>query len=535
MYNDKWVFFSNLPGKPALTGEEVKYWLKILNKVLKVGVEFEFNLQDAKGFCKGASESCPCVNMNDQHDCWKVCLNAADCKVIFGENFKIKCFQHLCSGFKSACATCKNFKVNCVDCKYMYDPSNDPDNIRRYLRDCLEPSKSYGNLSSTGVHSVVCDGSLLGEGSEGKGAEIITVGRRIDYWEFFNMLDNIIKTSIKKGAYVNERCSTHVHILTSYYDAQENNSKYRELNELERPLPQIVMANFHQLCRRYQNALTWMSMGLDKPNRLTRWEKYRVSVLDTSPVSLSMSEIINRLSEISNKPGGKYAWVNYMYSKFNKNRDVNRFHVEMRVLDGMMSASVVTAMCCLFHAMIIKAVEISKYGLLELGSKEWFDQTKEIKSVLLNNTSAFNDTNRFSDTKFLNEDYQHILKVESLDLLNQVKHILMRTGPAFDVLEKLIQRPVAYLRCDGLSWEDIEEHFAIYRAPETILEQKIDEIIDFRTISGCENELTWLTRVSGLLEKEGIATAEQVLNSIDNQKKNGVCIWSDNLGTLLKV
>ncbi len=535
MYNDKWIFFNNLPGKPALSNEEVKYWLGSLNKVLKVGVEFEFNLQDAKGFCRGASESCPCVNMNDAHDCWKACLNEAECKVLLGKDFDMQCHKQFCSGFRSACISCKDFKVNCLNCKYMYDPSHDPDSIRQFLRNYLEPSKSYGNLSRTGVHSVVCDGSLLGEGQEGKGVEIITVGRRVDYWEFYNMISDIITSSIQKGAYVNERCSTHIHVLTGYFDAQERDSRFNDVNDLEKPLPQIVMANFHQLCRRYQNALTWMSMGLDQPEQLTRWEKYRVSLLDTSPVSMSMPDIIRRLEEISYKPRGKYGWANYMYSKFNHNNDVTRFHAEMRVLDGMMSASVVTAMCCLYQALLVKAVEISKYGLLELGSKEWFDQTIDIKHRLLNNAPQGWSENRFSNTENLREEHMEILRMESLDLLNQIKHLLMRTGPAFEVLEKLAQKPVAFFRCDGESWESIEEHFAVFRASETILDQKIDEIIDFRTISGCKDEMTWLEKVSGMLEKEGIATIEQVLNNVAIQKRNGLCIWSDNLGTLLKV
>ena len=535
MYNDKWVFFNNLPGKPALTNEEVKYWLKSLNKVLKVGVEFEFNLNDSKGFCKGTSESCPCINMDDAHDCWKKCTNEDMCRDGYKEKFEEVCKKQFCNGFKSACVTCKDFTVNCLNCEYIYDPNHDPESIRAFLRNHLSPSKSYGNISPSGVHSVVTDGSLLGGEGKEKGVEVITVGRRVDYWEFYNMLNNIIKASISKGAYVNERCSTHIHILAGYYEAKENNSRFSEVSELEKPLPQVVMSNFHQLCRRYQNALTWMSMGLDNLDKLTRWEKYRVSVLDTSPVSNSMGDVVRRLEEISGKARGKYAWVNYMYSKFNNNFDVNRFHVEMRVLDGMMAPSVVTAMCCLFQAMVLKAVEISRYGLLEVGSNEWFNSTKKVKERLMNNMSDWNEENRFSNTRSLNKDTQDILKVESLDLLNQVKHLLMKTGPAFEVLEKLANKPVAYFRVDGDSWAEIEEQFAVYRPEETILEQKIDEIIDFRTLSGCATEVEWLQKISTLLEKDGIASADQVLRSIDLQKRNGFCIWSDNLGTLLKI
>ena len=59
----------------------------------------------------------------------------------------------------------------------------------------------------------VQDGSLLGK----KGAEVITVGRRVDYWEFYKMAKTIIDTAVTKGAYVNERCSTHMHVLAGYY------------------------------------------------------------------------------------------------------------------------------------------------------------------------------------------------------------------------------------------------------------------------------------------------------------------------------
>lgn len=538
MYNDKWKFFDNLPGKEALSSAEVQYWLSILNKVLKTGVEFEFNLKEPKGFCKGGSESCPCIKMTEDNDCWKVCLLQNTCKKKFNtlEEFKLNCHGKFCVSFKSACISCKFSKIDCTKCNYLLDTSSDPESIRQQLKNAFDPSKSYGNLSKSGVHSVVTDGSLLGGEGKEKGVEIITVGRRIDYWEFYNMLSNITKNSINKGAYVNERCSTHIHVLAGYLDAVENNSNFRAVSELEKPMPQIIVANFHQLCRRYQNAITWMSMGLDNPEHLTRWEKYRVSILDTSPVTMSMEDIIHKLEEISFKNRGKYAWVNYMYSKSKgSSAELERFHVEMRVLDGMMSASVVAAMCCLFHALVIKAVEISRYGLLELGSLPWFEQTKDIKSRLLNNAPAGFSENRLSDTMDLLPKHQDILKVESYDLLNQIKHILMRTGPAFEVLEKLAEKPVAFHRCEGKNWEEIEKHFEVFREEETILEQKINEIIDFRIVMRCENDKVWSDKVAALLEKEDIASKNQIPEIISAKIRNGLCIWSSSLGTVLKV
>jgi hypothetical protein len=533
MYNDKWVFFQ-LPDKKAITAEEVTYWVSNLNKILKVGLEFEFNLPTAKGFCKGKSKSCPCSMMNEMHNCWKKCLNEPDCRETFGETFDENCEAQLCSNFKSACFTCELFTVDCVACEYRYDPNRDPDGIRNYLRDTLAPSQSYGNISASGVHSVVCDGSLLGKGKEGKGAEVVTVGRRMDYWEFFNMIDGIFKESASKGAYMNERCSVHVHMLASYYDVKEGPNPRSTVSELEKPLPQIVLANFHQLCRRYQNAITWMSMGLDDIDHLTRWEKFRVSILNTSPVSKSMKDVIYELENLSGKPGGKYAWVNYMFSKFDPNSNLTRFHVEMRAMDGIMSASAVTALACLNYALIIKAIEISKYGLLEVGPKDWMEQAKELKNIIMNNTSSY-DSDRLSNTSLLTDKYKQILRVESMDLINQVKHILFKLGPAYDVLEKLAEKPIAFHRCEGDTWESIENKLAVYRPVETIIDQKLFEFIDFRTFTGCTNEEDWISKVCTILENEGIATPEQINLSFSALKRNGICIWSDNLGTVLKV
>ncbi len=533
MYNDKWVFF-NLPDKKAISTQEVQYWTDNLNKILKVGLEFEFNLPNAKGFCKGKSKSCPCVKMNDEYTCWKDCLNEDSCREIFKADFDKTCTSQLCSNFKSACFTCNEFIVDCVNCQYRYDPEHDPDGIRKYLRDTLAPSQSYGNICASGVHSVVCDGSLLGKGKEGKGAEVITAGRRMDYWEFYNMISAIFKESSGKGAYMNERCSIHVHILASYYNIKEGLNPQSTVSELEKPLPQVVLANFHQLCRRYQNAITWMSAGLADMEHLTRWEKFRVSILNTSPVSLSMRGVINELEEISGKPGGKYAWVNYMFSQFNKDNDLTRFHVEMRAMDGIMSTSAVTALTCLNYALVIKAIEISKYGLLEVGPQDWMEQTDQIKRALLNNTSSY-DSDRLSDTRYLDEKYMRILRVESMDLLNQVKHILFKIGPAYDVLEKLAEKPTAVLRCEGHSWENIEDKLAVYRPIETILDQKLFELIDFRTFTGCQGEEEWLIKVNSVLEKDNVANKEQLKEAFYSLKRNGVCIWSDGLGTVLKV
>jgi hypothetical protein len=532
----KWIFF-NTPSKQALSSSEVRYWKTNLDRILKAGIEFEFNLPSNKGACKGNITQCPCVKFTKDYDCWQKCANYKECCATYGkEHIANMCAYNTCTNFVSACSNCDEREVNCEQCSFLYDPNADPDNIRQTLRDELSPSHSYGKINSSGVHSITTDGSLLGSGEEGKGVEVITTGRRVDYWEFFKMNKAIIEKSHVGGAYVNERCSIHVHLLASYYDMKMTIGKSNGASELERPVPQIVLANFHQLCRKYQNAITWMSMALTEKEHLTRWEKYRASILNISPVKRTMRQVRSIIEQRTGKSGGKYGWVNYMFMRFDDNIDITRFHLEMRVMDGNMSASAVTALTCLFYSLVIKAVELSRYGLLEVGSVKEADEAQEIKSKLLNNNpDGWHSPHRFSETQHLDEKTMEILTMQSLELLYQTKHILNRLGPAYDVLEQLAYKPIAFRRMEGLSWEAIEKELAVYVPTETIVEKLLFASIDTREFISCKTEEEWTTKVIASLEKEEEGTKELIADILQEGKNNGEFVWSANIGTMLKV
>lgn len=552
---DKWSFY-NLPSRPELSAESVLYWKNTLKKILKLGMEFEFNLPEKKnGSCKGDSNTCPCSNLSMERTCWQKCANEEICtsfeKIINHcknvnvectpgkckacKSFAAKCAGIYCPSFASFCFICSDFAVTCEDCKYKYDPERNPDNIRKLLNDELQPNNTYGQINASGVHSITTDGSLLGK----KGAEIITVGRRVDYWEFYKMANNIITLADKRGAYLNERCSTHMHALASYYGktvpGQEKMSVPIKVNEMERNMPEIILANLHQLVRRYQNAMTWMMMGLDDPNRMTRWEKFRVSVLPISAVMNHMREV---RGEVSNAAGGnKYGWINYNQVDFGADGDVSRFHVEFRAADGIMSPSAIAAIACMYYALIIKSVEISRYGVVEIGDKEWFEQTKTVKDALLNNTKGYQDGDRFSDTRDLHK-YHDILIGESQDLVRQLKAILIEIGPAYEVLEKLAERPCALRRCEGQTWKDIENDLAVIMSKEGRLDIALSEIIVLNQVSECKDVDEWIHSVGQMLREDPAlnidtdnATVEDTIREfIDKNRDDGKLMWSSKIG-----
>lgn len=535
---DKWTFYIH-PSKQAITAEEARYWKHHLAKILKIGLEFEYNLPDKNGTCKGDNNACPCKHMGVL-DCWQQCVRKEDCKY----SSKEKCFGLFCTGFLSACVTCDKFEVECKSCEHRYDPTRNPDSIRDRIRQQLEPSGSYGTVTKYGVHSITTDGSLLGK----KGAEIITVGRRIDYWEFYKMTKEIIDLALQNSAYVNERTSIHAHLLASYYgkvpggnmtDSPKDSGPGipNQISELEKNMPEIILANFHQLCRRYQNAITWMSMGLDDPERMTRWEKFRVSVLGISAIINSMTKVQQEVS--ANAGGNKYGWVNYNYCLFEGDGSIRRLHVEMRAMDCLLTPSAVAAFACLYYAMMIKAVEISRYGIVEVGDEEWMNQALEIKKAMLNNMKGYGDGDRFGDTSRLHKYYE-ILIAQSFDLIAQVKHILMKLGPSYEILEKLAERPCSLRRCDGEDWKQIEADLAVEISAEDLFTSKLREIIDLRFVDQCKDEIEWVKEASAILREDqdlGISSdddtvEERVSEYVNRKREEGEMIWLDRVGTM---
>lgn len=554
---DRWAFY-NMPHRPVLEAGDVAFWRTQLARILKVGFELEFNLPEKKnGTCKGDSSTCPCKYLKPENECWQKCINTDGCHAIERtpdtcqnaavncdgsecvgcEHFTAECTGIYCSNFISFCYVCDKFERDCSGCQYRYDPSRNPEAIRKGLTEKFKPNQTYGVINATGVHSVVQDGSLLGK----KGAEIVTIGRRVDYWEFYKMLKRIIDESVSRGGYVNERCSTHMHLLASYYGkmmSMSGNDKSgvpNRVNEMERDMPEIILANFHQLCRRYQNAMTWMMMGLDEPERMTRWEKFRVSVLEISAVKDMMQNVLKQVS--ANAGGNKYGWVNYNPVEFNGNGQVRRFHVEMRAADGLLSPSALAALGCMQYALAIKAVEISRYGLLEVGDEAWMNQARQVKDAILNNMKGYQDGDRFGDTSNLHQYYE-ILRSEAIDLVQQLKPILIRIGPAYEVLEKLAERPCALRRCDGETWEQIEKDLEVIVNEEGKLDIALSEIITLNQVCECSDMTEWIQTVGQILrndpemeiDPDNAVLEDNIQEYIDNKRDAGELVWSGRIG-----
>lgn len=494
-----WVFVKK-PSRPALTDREVNYWKQQLKKLLKVGVEVEVNLPEQEGSCDQQNFFCKCqavfkakTPMPDTALCYEQCKKWEDgaCAIAKEEG----CAGVYCAAFEQPCSSCNKYDRGCSSCPELYNIRKDPRYIREAIGKALAPTRFVGSHGDHGIYKVCRDGSLLGDG----GIEVATVGRRVQFGPLYEMVSQIMSLCEEHGAYVNERCSIHVHLLASYltsgFDDDDKGKEYikNEVTELERPMPEIILANFHQLIRRYQCALIWLSAAGDSPKRLTRWEKFRKSILPYSAAREGMS-LVTRSVGSASKSKRKYGLMNYEQMRFTDTGQVARLHVEGRYMDGNLSPATVVSHACLLYGLMLKAVELSRYGVLISGNKPYMDLQNEMYTHLCNKDGPW-DGDRHSDTSRL-DPYIPDLKKQSRQLVRLVKNVLAEQAPADEILRKLADKPLAHHLIDGDDWSQIEAHLIPEPPQATELERELTRLVDIGAICECDDSEEWVEAVT---------------------------------------
>lgn len=559
---DHWNFIND-PTKPALTSDdEVMYWKMIIERIAKAGFELEFNLPYKREMCKGTDHSAHCDCLHASKGCALECIHDEKCKtskakdVCINANspvceqecaeclaFQLECPGLNCIDFASKCVVCDDFKVDCGTCPKKYDEKFDVFKARKDMIGELCPTNNWGIHGEEGIAEVTTDGSL--EGGEGleKGVEVTTVGKRVDYRSYYEMLKKIIDLAFSKNAYVNERCSIHVHLLLDYYKKFHKKDKEPRVNtsELEKPVPQIILANFWQLIRKYQNALVWMGMGLDDPRHFTRWEKFRISILEFSPLFKRMCDLKQEVMiHCENVGKSDYALLNLDNVRFDRNgEDVSTFHVEFRHMDMIPCPSIIAAHAILYFGLLMKAVELSRWGLLEIGDDEELKDMKRLKACILNRCpQGWDHDSRLGETKHvkkLAEEY----RVQANRLVGLVKHTLTKFGPQpFEILRKVADKPPCFYREEGKSWQEIEEEFFIPFREEDELDHCVMKLIDTNAVVDCEHIDQWINEAYEFLKNgadDGLPFTKKKFRRIVKTSIRGWNLqWSEALGSVIR-
>ncbi|HEY84336.1 MAG TPA: hypothetical protein G4N96_04375, partial [Chloroflexi bacterium] len=225
--------------------------------------------------------------------------------------------------------------------------------------------------------------------------------------------------------------------------------------------------NLWNLTRRYAPELKLITSGGNKREALCRRRNHNshLEMARHTPGSMSMSRIQKKLKESRPVPEHQN-FLNLEHLGFTEEGAILPFHLEFRFPDPDLSPTSVTAKTFLFLAMLLKAVDLSQYGVIHVGKIVPWRRKIELLNMLSNNDGNL----ATSDTSAVSDDIIEELRQGSYELLDLLAPIFDRLddNPALDVLLSLAETPISLLRCAGYDWDEIEARLAERAVPDEV-------------------------------------------------------------------
>lgn len=342
--------------------------------------------------------------------------------------------------------------------------------FEEHLRQQLEPSGSLDQLGKWGVLDVQ---------AEHCGIEIRVIGRHPYYDVFYNQFARIFNAIHAEGGRARPTCGMHFHLLPI---------------GLSEPVPEIILANVWNLVRRYAPNLKFITSAGDRPEALCRRRNHNshLEMVNHTPAAMSMQEIKELLDNSRVVPKHQN-FLNLEHLTFTGQREVKDFHLELRFPDADFSPTSVTAKAFLCLAMILKAVDMSQYGVIHVGKLHEWRRKKELLDMLNNNDGDLATSNTSQVTPEVIDE----LRAGCRELLAILKPTLTRfeRNPSFDILASLAEHPISLRRIQGYSWQEIEEQLARVTAlhePEwDKTDKQLMRYIEFAEFTECATEEDW--------------------------------------------
>ncbi len=296
----------------------------------------------------------------------------------------------------------------------------------------LAPSGSYETLGPNGVLDVR---------AEHCGIEIRVIGRHPHFRALHEQYRAIMAVLAEEGARARPTCGLHFHVLAP---------------SLAEPLPEIVLANLWNLIRRYSPELRYLTSGGDTREALCRRRNHasHLEMVRHTPAAMHMADIQAEL-RVSRTVPEHQNFVNLEHIGFTESRQVYPFHLEFRFPDSDLCPSSVTAKVFLFLVLVMKAVDLSQYGVIHVGKVAAWRRKVQLLGMLSNNDGnlATSDTRQITD-EVIEELRQGCF--ELLDLLGPT-YERFSDGRSLEVLMALAESPVSLMRCAGYDWPAIED------------------------------------------------------------------------------
>ncbi len=299
------------------------------------------------------------------------------------------------------------------------------------VREDLAPSGNFERLGTNGVLDVC---------TEHCGIEVRVIGRHPHFRALHRQYKGIIATLQEHGSRPRATCGLHFHLLSS---------------GLAEPVPEIILANFWNLTRRYAPELKFLTSGGDRREALCRRRNHNshLEIVRLSPGIMHMAEIHKTLKESHRVPEHQN-FLNLEHIAFTETGEIHPFHLELRFPDSDLAPISVTAKTFLFLALLFKAVDLSQYGVIHVGKIN----TWRRKVALLDKISNNDGNLATSDTSAITDEIIEELRQGSYELLDLLAPTFDRfeDNPSLDVLLALAEQPISLMRVAGYDWIEIE-------------------------------------------------------------------------------
>jgi hypothetical protein len=294
------------------------------------------------------------------------------------------------------------------------------------------------------------------------------------------------------------------------------------------------------LTRRYAPFLRFLTSAGDRSQALCRRRNHtsHLEMVRHTPGQYSMQRIQRILHESKQVPEHQN-FLNLEHVRFTEEGAVRQFHLEFRFPDADLAPVSIVAKTFLFLAMVIKAVEMSQYGVIHVGRiREW-----RRKVALLDMLSNNDGSLATSDTSRVTPEVIEELRGGCRELLELLKPTFGRFAraageggedhPAFEVLNLLAETPLSLLRASGRDWQEIERLLA-ERAATTHEEwdasdRRLIRVIELAELTGRPAPEAWKWEAA----RELFLTPQELERRLGRLDRRRGLRWDTTLGTMV--
>ena len=369
----------------------------------------------------------------------------------------------------------------------------------------MEPSGDMNKLGRLGVFKVI---------NEHCGVEVLIIGRHPHWESLVEQYSQIVYPLLDLQIRMRPTCGFHFHLLQ--VGASE-------------PIPEIVLANLWNMFRLFAPGLKFLTSGGEKRDSLCRRRQHNAHQEFTKlcPTRMHMRDIHETLKKSFDVPEHQN-FFNLEHVHFTDTGEVSTMHMELRFPDGDLCPVSITAKTFLFLTMLLKAVEISKFGLLDVEKDPAWQQNIELLDQISNNDGKL----AASDTASINDEKLEQYRENGRALLRFLKSVfLIFDNPAEIVLKELVETPISLRRITGKDWQSINDELAHMVAPlhtTDATDHELLKIIELTLLGEQKDESTWLTKAAEQLKinRASIIRRLQFLSSRDP-------VWSQELGSMV--